>query len=243
MASRRGRVGFWLRLAVLVIYPTIPVFFKVRWRGKEHLPKTGGAIVVVNHVSYVDPLTFARFVWDCGRIPRFLAKDSLFRIFLVGRVLTGSGQIPVSRGTADAQHSLKHAVEAVGRGELVCIYPEGTVTKDPDYWPMAARTGVARLALSTDAPVIPVAQWGPQEAVDVALKRYRPLPRHEALCLAGPPVDLSAYRGRPMTAELLREVTDEIMTRVRDQLAELRGEQPPKEFWKKPAPERGKADR
>jgi 1-acyl-sn-glycerol-3-phosphate acyltransferase len=241
VASRRGHVGFWLGLAVMVIYPLIPVFFKVRWRGREHVPGTGGAIVVVNHVSYTDPLVFARFVWDSGRIPRFLAKDSLFRIFFVGRVLSGAGQIPVSRGTVDAQHSLKHAIDALSRGEVVCIYPEGTVTKDPDYWPMVARTGVARLALSGDVPVIPVAQWGPQEAVDVAIKRYRPLPRHEVWCQAGPPVDLSAYRGRPLTAELLREVTDEIMTQVRDLLGELRGEQPPKEFWQKPALERGKA--
>jgi 1-acyl-sn-glycerol-3-phosphate acyltransferase len=239
--SRRGRVGFWLGLAVVVIWPTISVFFKVRWRGREHMPKTGGAIVVVNHISYVDPLSFARFVWDSGRIPRFLAKDSLFRIRFVGRVLRGAGQIPVSRGTADAHSSLKHAVAALGRGEVVCIYPEGTVTKDPDYWPMVGRTGVARLALATDVPVIPVAQWGPQQAVDVDIKRYKPFPRHEVTCVAGPPVDLSAYRGRPMTAELLREVTDEIMNQVRDMLGELRGEQPPKEFWKKPMPARGKA--
>ena len=243
MASRRGRVGFWLGLAVVVIYPVISLFFKVRWRGREHVPRTGGAIVVVNHVSYVDPLVFARFVWDSGRIPRFLAKDSLFRIFFVGRVLRGAGQIPVSRGTADAQTSLKHAVAALARGEVVCIYPEGTVTKDPDYWPMIGRTGVARLALATDVPVIPVAQWGPQEAVDVDVRRFKLFPRHEVTCQAGPPVDLSAYRGRPMTSEVLREVTDEIMLRVRDTLAELRGEEAPKEFWKRPAPERKEVGR
>jgi 1-acyl-sn-glycerol-3-phosphate acyltransferase len=241
VASRRGRIGFWLGLAVVIIYPLVSALFKVRWRGQEHIPKTGGAIVVVNHVSYADPLVFARFIWDSGRIPRFLAKDSLFRMFLVGRVVKGSGQIPVSRGTSDAQTSLAQAVAALGKGELVCIYPEGTVTKDPDYWPMVGRTGVARLALSTEVPVIPVAQWGPQEVVDVDLKRYRLLPRHETWCVAGPPVDLSAYRGRPMTAELLREVTDEIMRQVRDLLGELRGEEPPKEFWKKPARARGKA--
>lgn len=239
MRSRRGHVGFWLGLAVVVIHPAISLLFKVRWRGREHMPRTGGAIVVVNHISYVDPLAFARFVWDCGRIPRFLAKESLFRIFFVGRMLKGAGQIPVSRGTADAQTSIEHAVAALARGEVVCIYPEGTVTKDPDYWPMVARTGVARLALATDVPVIPVAQWGPQEAVDVDLKRYKPFPRHEIHCVAGPPVDLSAYRGRPMTADLLREVTDEIMGRVRDLLAGVRGEQPPKDFWRKPMPARG----
>jgi 1-acyl-sn-glycerol-3-phosphate acyltransferase len=241
--SRRGNVGFWLGLAVVVIYPAISVLFKVRWRGREHMPQTGGAIVVVNHISYVDPLTFARFVWDSGRIPRFLAKASLFKIFFVGRVLQGAGQIPVSRGTADAQTSLKHAVAALGRGEMVCIYPEGTVTKEPDYWPMIGRTGVARLALSTDVPVIPVAQWGPQNAVDVDLKRYKLFPRKEVTCVAGPPVDLSAWRGRPMTADVLREVTDEIMNRVRDMLGEVRGEKPPKEFWRSSMPSRKEVGR
>ena len=238
MRSRRGHVGFWLGLAVVVIYPAISVFFKVRWRGREHMPKSGGAIVVVNHISYVDPLTFARFVWDSGRIPRFLAKDSLFKIFFVGRVLRGAGQIPVSRGTVDAQSSLAHAVAALGRGEVVCIYPEGTVTKDPDYWPMVGRTGVARLALSTGVPVIPVAQWGAQEAVDVVAERENMDPRHQVNWVAGPTVDLSPLEGRAMTADVLREVTDVIMVRVRDMLGELRGEQAPKDFWRKPMPAR-----
>ena len=99
---------------------------------------------------------------------------------------------------------------------------------------MQARTGVARLALATDAPVIPVANWGPQHAVDVEHKQIRPLPRHEVWCVAGPPVDLSAYQGRPLTADLLREVTDVIMGAVRDQLAEVRGESPPPEFFRRP---------
>ena len=236
--TRRGPVGFWLGLAVVVIYPLISLLFKVRWRGREHVPATGGVILATNHVSYADPLVFARFVWDSGRVPRFFAKDSLFRIFLVRNLLRGTAQIPVSRGTVDAQQSLQNAVAALERGECVCIYPEGTVTRDPDFWPMVGRTGVARLALSVDVPVVPVAQWGAQRAVDFYRKRYRLLPRKEVHCSAGPPVDLSAYRGRPLTAELLREVTDVIMRAIRDQLAEIRGERPPAEFWRRPAAER-----
>jgi 1-acyl-sn-glycerol-3-phosphate acyltransferase len=234
LRSRRGPVGFWLGLAVVVLYPLVSLFFKIRWRGREHVPAAGGVLIVANHVSYVDPVVFSRFVWDCGRIPRFLAKDSLFRIFFVRSVLRGAGQIPVSRGTADAQQSLQRAVEALDSGEAVCIYPEGTVTRDPGFWPMLGRTGVARLALSSDAPVVPVAQWGAQHAVDVYHKRYRLLPRKTVHCLAGPPVDLSAYRDRPLTADLLREVTDVIMRALRDQLAELRGETPPADFFRRP---------
>jgi 1-acyl-sn-glycerol-3-phosphate acyltransferase len=230
--ARHGRVGFWLRVAWAVIYPVDTVLFKLRWGGKEHLPRQGGVLVVANHISYADPLAFARYVWDCGRVPRFLAKDSLFGIFFVGRVLSGAKQIPVHRGSADAQESLRDAIAALEQGEAVCIYPEGTVTRDPDWWPMFARTGVARLALAADVPVIPVGQWGAQHAVDVYHKKFRLLPRKRVHCLAGPPVDLSAYRGRPVTLEVLREVTDLIMGDVRALVGELRGETPPEVFWR-----------
>ena len=232
--SQRGPVGFWIRLCWLVIWPLIQVLFKPRWRNKERVPASGGVILVVNHVSYADPLVFARFVWDAGRVPRFLIKDGLFGLFFVGRVLRGAKQIPVSRGSVDAERSLQNAVSWLDRGECVCIYPEGTVTRDPDFWPMVGRTGVARLALGTDVPVVPVAQWGPQQAVDVYHKRYRPFPRKEAWCVAGEPVDLSAYRGRPLTAELLRQVTDLIMGAVRDELAQVRGEPAPTAFYRRP---------
>jgi 1-acyl-sn-glycerol-3-phosphate acyltransferase len=230
----RGHVGFWIWLSVVLIKPTVALLFKTRWRGSEHLPRSGGAIVVSNHVSQADFATLAVYVWDSGRIPRFLIKHSLFRIFGVGRLLRGAKQIPVVRGSSAARQSLDEAVAALGRGECVCIYPEGTVTRDPAFWPMQPRTGVARLALSTDAPVVPVAQWGPQLALDVERHKIRPFPRREAWCVAGPPIDLSAYRDRPLTAELLREVTDLIMGKVRDQLAEVRGEPAPEGFFRRP---------
>jgi 1-acyl-sn-glycerol-3-phosphate acyltransferase len=233
--SGRGHVGFWIRFSVVIIKPAVSLLFAVRWRGRDNVPAAGGTILVANHVSQADWLTFARFVWDSGRIPRFLAKDSLFRIPAIGSVLRGAKQIPVSRGTSAARYSLHEAVQALDRGECVCIYPEGTTTKDPDFWPMVPRTGVARLALSTDVPVIPVAQWGPQELLDVERRRLRPLPRHELITVAGPPLDLTAYRGRPLTAELLREVSDVIMGSVRDLLGEVRGERPPAGFYRRPA--------
>jgi 1-acyl-sn-glycerol-3-phosphate acyltransferase len=226
--------GRWIWLAVVLVKPINAAFFKRRWGGQEHVPATGGVVLVANHVSQADWLTMAEYVWDSGRIPRFLIKDSLFRFRGVRSLLRGARQIPVSRGTAAARNSLEEATAALDRGEAVCIYPEGTVTRDPGFWPMQARTGVARLALSTDAPILPVCNWGPQHAVDVEHKKVRPFPRHEAWCVAGPPLDLSAYRGRPLTADLLREVTDVIMSAVRDQLAEVRGETPPTEFFRRP---------
>lgn len=232
--ARRMRLGFWKRLVVMILYPTIGSAFRLRWQGQEHVPPTGGVILVTNHISYADPFGFARFVYDSGRFPSFLAKVGLFRIPVIGWVLRRVGQIPVHRGTADARMSLHEAVEAVRAGACVCIYPEGTVTRDPDWWPMVGKTGVARLALATDAPVIPVAQWGAQVVYDHYRHKLDLFPRKTVQALAGPPLDLSGYRGRPLTAELLREVTDLTMGAVRDLLGELRGQTPPEQFAPRP---------
>jgi 1-acyl-sn-glycerol-3-phosphate acyltransferase len=94
-----------------------------------------------------------------GRRPRFLAKEELFRIPLVGRALRGAGQIPVRRGTA-GRPPLARAEDALARGEVVVIYPEGTVTTRPDHLPMGAKTGAIRLSLATGIPITPMASWG-----------------------------------------------------------------------------------
>jgi 1-acyl-sn-glycerol-3-phosphate acyltransferase len=231
----RRKAGFWIRLCVVLIRPFDGVMFKLRWRGQENVPKSGGVLLVANHVSYADPLSFVRFVWDSGRIPRILVKASLFRSKVTGPVMRGAQQIRVERSSSVAGDSLQHAVSALQRGEAVCIYPEGTVTRDPDWWPMQAKTGVARLALSTDVPVIPIAQWGAQFFYDRYNHKLSPWPRKPIQITAGPEVDLSAYRGKEITAELLREVTDVIMAAIRDQLATIRAEQAPATFFARPA--------
>jgi 1-acyl-sn-glycerol-3-phosphate acyltransferase len=224
---RRGKWGFWMRVAVCALKPLLTVFTRHDWRGREHVPPTGGVIIVFNHVSYADPPVAAHFVYDLPRMPRFLAKASLFRVPLVGRVVRGAGQIPVDRGTVDASSSLSAAKAALQRGEAVIIYPEGTVTKDPGLWPMAGKTGAARLALETGAPVIPVAQWGAQRIYDGRTKKVRLRPRTPVQLVAGPPVDLSPWVGLPLTSAVLRGATEAIMARLRDQLAGIRGETPP----------------
>ena len=221
-----GCPGLWI--AVVVVYPVASLLFRLRYRHAERIPPPGPVLLVVNHVSILDPLACARLVWDNGRVPHFLAKESVFK-GLAGPLLRSAGQIPVARFTADAHEAL-HAAEAdLAAGNLVVIYPEGSVTRDPDWWPMEARTGVARLALTTDAVVLPVAQWGPQRVHDYHRKKLHLRLRTPADYLVGEPVDLSAQRaevraGQPLTVELLKETTDLIMSRVRDQLAELRGE-------------------
>lgn len=227
----RRKAGFWIRLCVVLIRPFDGLMFKLRWNGGQNVPPTGGVILAANHVSYADPLTFVRFVWDSGRIPRILIKDSLFRVPLIGAVMRGAKQIPVTRGSSTASSSLQGAVTAIEAGEALCVYPEGTVTRDPDWWPMRGRTGVARLALQTRAPVIPIAQWGAQFAYDKYNHKISLLPRKKIQITAGAPVDLSPFYDQPVTAELLREVTDVIMSAIRDELAKIRGEEPPAEFF------------
>ena len=234
----RRPVPWALWLCVFFIYPATLLVFRSRYRNADRIPATGGVLVVANHVSVLDPLVCARLLWDTGRSPHFLAKASIFKGF-VGFVLRGAGQIPVSRGSSAARSSLSEAQRALTDGHAVVIYPEGSVTRDPDWWPMQGQTGVARLALTTDAVVLPVAQWGPQRVHDYHSKKLHLRLRTRSEYLVGEPVDLSALRaevraGRPLTGELLREVTDLLMAQVRSQLGELRGEEPPTGFHPRP---------
>lgn len=233
MAREKG--GFWVGLAAAVFYPLGFLTGRQRYEGREHLPGTGGALLVSNHISYLDPLHTALFVHTAGRVPRFLAKNTLWSVPVLGSIMGGSGQIPVFRDTADAQQSLAAGTQALADGKVVVIYPEGTITRDPQGWPMQSRTGVARLALTSDVPVVPMVHWGTREVYDHYGKRFRPLPRTELVVRAGDPVDLTAYRGRPIDAALLREVTDLIMSRVRDLLAEVREEPAPDGFFRRGA--------
>lgn len=225
---RRGKLGFWMRLAEVLVRPPLWLMTKPTWHGQEHIPLTGPAILVVNHISYADPFVAAQFIFDRPRELRFLGKASLFRIPVGGYILRQIHQIPVHRQTTDAAKALESAIEAIKAGGAVVIYPEGTCTKDPDLWPMQGKTGVARLALLTGAPVIPVAQWGAQRIHDPITHKLRLRPRTPVAVAAGPPVDLSRFAGRSSTsAEVLREVTDAIMLRLRDDVAVLRGEPAP----------------
>jgi 1-acyl-sn-glycerol-3-phosphate acyltransferase len=222
-----GRLGFWRRFAVVVVKPPLLLLTRRNWRGAEHLPASGGVIVVANHVSHADPLTVAHFVHDAGRWPQFLGKQSVFDVPVVGWLLHRVRQIPVRRGTVDAARALDAAVDAVKAGDAVVIYPEGTITKHPALWPMRGRTGVARLWLATGAPVVPVVSWGPQAIFDPRTGKLRPRLRTPVTVVAGPPIDLSGYSGAPPTATTLYEITETVMLRLRDLLAEIRGEPAP----------------
>ena len=222
---------FWLGLARWVFYPLTHLLARVRVRGAHNIPAEGGALIVLNHVSHLDPIFDAVTVHRAARVPRFMAKNSLWNFPLLRNVLVGVDQIPVYRGTTDAHKSLREAHSGLERGKVLVIYPDGTITKDPDGWPMTPKVGVARLALANDIPVIPVARYGTREIYDHYNKKFRPFPRKSVNYVIGEPLDLSAYRGEEPDVETIREVTNLAMTRVRELLGEIREEQPPTEFY------------
>jgi 1-acyl-sn-glycerol-3-phosphate acyltransferase len=145
-----------------VVRPLLRSMTRTAWSGTENLPREGGYIVAANHMTNLDPLTFAHFLYDNGIAPKILAKAPLFKVPVLAGILRATGQIPVYRNTTSAGESLTAAVTAIREGDVVAVFPEGTLTRDPELWPMVGKTGIARLALTTRAPVIPVAQWGAQ---------------------------------------------------------------------------------
>ena len=221
--------GWAFSLAVPILKPLMLAITKRTWEGGENVPATGGCIVVFNHISHADPLTAAHFVYDHGRIPRYLAKSGLFKNKALGFFLRGAGQIPVERLSRNAKGAYDAAVAAVRAGECVVVYPEGTLSRDPDLWPMTGKSGAARIALETGAPVIPVGQWGAQGVLPPYSSRPRLVPRQHVYMKAGDPVDLADLLTQPRTAETINTATARIMSAIVALVEELRGETAPTE--------------
>jgi 1-acyl-sn-glycerol-3-phosphate acyltransferase len=235
------KLGFWRRFIVVTVKPALTVLTKRTWSGMEHVPRDGGVILVATHISHADPLVYAHFVYDSGRWPQYLAKQSLFQVPVIGPLLRQVRQIPVQRGSIDAVKALEAAITAVKSGDGVIFYPEGTTTKEPDLWPMRGKTGAARLALLTGAPVVPMVTWGPERIFDPRTKKLRLRPRMPVTVVAGPPIDLSRWAGAAPSRTVLHEMTDVIMLRLREMIAEVRGAEAPPIFEpnsRRPAEER-----
>nr|WP_245928926.1 lysophospholipid acyltransferase family protein [Murinocardiopsis flavida] len=216
-----------------IVRPIMTAVTKATWEGQHHIPREGGVILAANHLSLADPLTIAHYLYVAGhRWPTFTGKDSVFRIPVVGAVARSTGQIPVYRGSTDAIKALREAEKALTVDHAsVIFYPEGTCTRDPEMWPMVAKTGLARLALKTGVPVIPLAHWGEQDLLPYGTAKLRPFPRKPVHLLAGPPVDLTRFAGQPATSAVLKEATAAIMRDITDLQARIRGEEPPAELY------------
>ncbi len=243
---RREHGGGWVWFAAAFFYPLCTLLAKRINKGTERMPARGPVILVMNHISHLDPIYDAVFVHKLRRTPRFLAKASLWDKPLVKQVMSGTEQIPVYRGSLQARDSLKHANDALAKGYVVVVYPEGTITRDPAGWPMSSRTGIGWLALDNldkDVLVLPAARWGTLSMLDVYKKKFRLVPRGATISTSiGEPVDLSKFRDRPVTNQLAREVTDLLMHRVAELLGEIRGEAPPAEFYRYVKPRAAKPD-
>lgn len=222
----------WRRASKIILWPLIQVGMKHDWHGQDNIrniPADQGIILAINHLSYADIFADSLFAYEAGRYPVFLAKSSLFDIKVLGSIIRKLGQLPVYRDQADAALVLKDAEQGIKNGACVIFYPEATVTRDPGQWPMVAKTGAARLALATGAPVIPVAHWGAQRILPYGSFRPHLVPRTTVQVSAGPPVDLSEWKGQPMTTQVLRAATEKIMKDITVLLAGIRGETPPAE--------------
>lgn len=215
------------RAVAAVVRPTLFSVWRYDWRGQENFPDQGGFIAAANHVTEADALSLAHFLFDSGFEPRILAKRGLFDS-PVGFILRATKMIPVERGTTAAARSLENAGNQLGDGACVAILPEGTLTRDPDLWPMTGKTGMARLALASRLPVVPIAQWGAHRT----LPRYGRLPklwpRKRVTVVAGEPVDLSDLYDKPLDNAVLSEATERVMAAITDLLADLRGEEAPR---------------
>ena len=219
------------RIVASVLAPLVRILFNVKTTGLENLPK-GGYILVGNHLSYLDPLAFAYSVYfHMKRAPHYLAKEGLFRVPVLGCILPKVGQIPVYRSGRGNEEPMRAAKELLKAGQVVVIFPEGTLTRDPDLWPMRGKSGAVRLAVELGLPIVPAAHWGVEKVLANYTKKFRPNPFHTVRVKIGKPMRFDHLNAETMTTEQLTKATSEVMHEVAAIVGELRGETPPKELW------------
>jgi 1-acyl-sn-glycerol-3-phosphate acyltransferase len=228
------RTAAW-RLTEVFVIPLARALVGTRLHHRERVPRSGAFILAPNHTSDIDPVVMGLALYRAGRLPRFLAKASMFRAPVLGGFMRSTGMIPVERGVVGGAGRGGDPISAARRvtdsGAAIVIYPEGTLTRDPDLWPMRGKHGAARLALAAGVPVVPAAHWGEQRILPRYSKKPKLLPRRTVDVLFGDPVDLSAFQGRPLDDATLTAATLAIMQAVTGLVEELRGETAPVERW------------
>jgi 1-acyl-sn-glycerol-3-phosphate acyltransferase len=236
--SRKSRLGFVYRLIVVIVKPLLLIITKRDYRGIENLKVDSGIVAAMNHNSWFDPFVVAQFMWDNNRPPKFLAKSGIFKVPVIGQLVRLAGQIPVYRESRFAKIAVRGAIRAVEKGEAVVISPEGTLTRDPDLWPMEGKTGAARIALETKCAVIPVAHWGAHLVLAPYAKKLNLFPRKTMIVAAGKPIDLSDLYNQEVTGEILKVATSRIMDGITAELAKIRNQVPPAQRmpWTKEKP-------
>jgi 1-acyl-sn-glycerol-3-phosphate acyltransferase len=201
-------VLYWL-LKLVVLGPWLRLIFRPVAEGLEHVPRRGGAIIASNHVSFADSIFMPLVV---RRKVTFVAKAEYFtgtgiKGFLIRMFFTAAGTIPIDRsGGQAAQAAIDTGLRVLGSGNLFGIYPEGT--RSPDGRLYRGKTGVARLALESGAPVVPMAMLNADEIQPPG--RIRPKVMRARMRF-GAPLDFSRFAGRAGDRMVERQVTDEIM--------------------------------
>jgi len=216
------------RLLANILRPFVRLLYKIEVTGTENLPKTGGYVLAANHVTTLDALAVAYMMYfRLHRAPHFLAKEGLFRTPIVGPVLLACGQIPVFRSGRNNTDPMQSAYDVLNAGHIIGIFPEGTLTREPDQWPMWARTGAIRLSLETGVPIIPVGQWGTEAVMETYSSKIRPKPWHKVRIVIGKPISMDPYKDKKMSTEDLVELSDQVMVEITKLVEELRGEKAP----------------
>ena len=232
VAKKRSEKTVAFRLLAGIVVPFMGAVSKLHLHNPEKVPTEGAFILSPNHYSNIDPIVMALAVWKLGRAPRFMAKASLFKVPVVGAALRSTGQIPVERsGSMRGRAPIEAAERLVDSGQCVIIYPEGTLTRDPDLWPMRGKSGAVRMALEQQIPVIPSAHWGTQNLMGRYSNKIRFFPRTQINIRFGDPVDLSEFYGKPLDSATLRAATTKVMAEITLLLEELRGETAPEVRW------------
>jgi 1-acyl-sn-glycerol-3-phosphate acyltransferase len=224
-------INFGFRIGAAILMPILKVITKRNWLNTEKIPKSGPAVFFSNHVSYLDALVFAHYFFENGRALRFIGKEAVFKIPVVGWVLYKAEQIPVKRESDSAAVALGEAIAALKMGHAIGIYPEGTLTRDPNLWPMTGKTGAVRLAIASGAPLIPVAQWGDHEILAPYSKKLKLFPPKPISIKCGDPIDLSKWAGKVDDPAAMEEATNYAMRILADMVGELRNEPAPAQLF------------
>ncbi|MEV4256169.1 lysophospholipid acyltransferase family protein [Spirillospora sp. NPDC049652] len=205
---------FWIMLRI-VLSPILYLVWLPRNSGMRNVPRRGPALLVSNHLSFADhffgPLPLMRPILFIGKREYFTGKG--VKGLISKGFFTGVGVVPVDRtGGSAAEEALQTGLRILGEGKLLGIYPEGT--RAPDNRLYRGKTGVARLALASRVPVIPMAMINTFELMPPGqtLPNLRPRPGVRF----GKPLDFSEYYGQEDDREVLRKVTDQIMMAVRE---------------------------
>lgn len=229
--EKRRPSFFWILAAILL--PVWSLMVRYRFTPDSRLPSEGPFILAPNHHSEIDPIVMGAATWHLGRLPRFMAKASLFRVPVLKWFLQASGQIPVERAGGGARNGnpMGAAAKLIEKRAGVIVYPEGSLTRDPDLWPMRGKTGAVRLALESGIPLYPAAHWGVQELMPRYAKTIRPFPRKHITVAIGEPLDLSEFKGRALDQKTVTLATEKLMNAIAELLGQLRNEPPPAKRW------------